>query len=225
MPWTRHIRTCCELIDRAFDAAQKTGDLLYAGICSGLRVLNLLTVGDALADIEREAERVQFGHIQLGTNLEIISVALAIVRMLRGATAGFGSLDDGQFDEQRIERDFANTSDVTAGQCLYWICKLQARFMAGDYATAVDAVSRAQPLLSMSLTIMEAADYHFYSALSHAAFCDSMPAGQRTSTLEAWPLITVSSPAGPRPVLKTSKTAQRWLVRRLPGLMAARSMP
>ena len=185
MPWTRHIRTCCELIGRAFDAAQKTGDLVYAGICSGLRVLNLLTVGDALADIEREAERVQFGHIQLGTNLEIISVALAMVRMLRGATARFGSLDDGQFDEQRIERDFANTSDVTAGQCLYWICKLQARFMAGDYATAVDAASRAQPLLSMSLTIMEAADYHFYSALSYAAFCDSMPAGQRTSPLEA----------------------------------------
>ncbi|MBR0695259.1 AAA family ATPase, partial [Bradyrhizobium lablabi] len=185
MPWTRHIRTCCELIGRAFNAAQKTGDLVYAGICSGLRVLNLLTVGDALADIEREAERVHCGHIQLGTNLEIISVALAIVRMLRGATARFGSLDDGQFDEQRIERDFANTSDVTAGQCLYWICKLQARFMAGDYATAVDAASRAQPLLSMSLTIMEAADYHFYSALSYAAFCGSMPAGQRTSTLEA----------------------------------------
>ncbi|MHC2273766.1 PAS domain S-box-containing protein [Bradyrhizobium diazoefficiens] len=185
MPWTRHIRTCCELIGRAFDAAQKTGDLVYAGICSGLRVLNLLAVGDALADIEREAERVHLGHIQLGTNLEIIGVALAIVRMLRGATARFGSLDDGQFDEQRIERDFANTSDVTAGQCLYWICKLQARFLAGDYATAVDAASMAQPLLSMSLTIMEAADYHFYGALSYAAFCDSMPAGQRTPTLEA----------------------------------------
>ncbi|MBR0716504.1 AAA family ATPase [Bradyrhizobium liaoningense] len=185
MPWTRHIRTCCELIGRAFDAAQKTGDLVYAGICSGLRVLNLLAVGDALADIEREAERVHLGHIQLGTNLEIIGVALAIVRMLRGATARFGSLDDGQFDEQRIERDFANTSDVTAGQCLYWICKLQARFLAGDYATAVDAASRALPLLSMSLTIMEAADYHFYGALSYAAFSDSMPAGQRTPTLEA----------------------------------------
>ena len=87
MPWTRHIRTCCELIGRAFDAAQKTGDLVYARICSGLRVLNLLAVGDALADIEREAERVHLGHMQLGTNLEIIGVALAIVRTLRGVSA------------------------------------------------------------------------------------------------------------------------------------------
>ena len=105
--------------------------------------------------------------------------------MLRGATARFGSLDDGLFDEQRIERDFASTADVTAGQCWYWICKLRARFTGGDYATALDAASRAQRLLSVSLTIMEAADYHFYSALSHAAFCDSVPAAQRTSNLEA----------------------------------------
>ena len=75
--------------------------------------------------------------------------------------------------------------DVTGTQCWYWVCKLQARFMAGDYATALDAASRAQPLLSMSVTIMEAADYHLYSALSHAAFCDSLPAAQRTSHLEA----------------------------------------
>jgi hypothetical protein len=105
--------------------------------------------------------------------------------MLRGATARFGSLDDGLFDEQRIERDFASTSDVTAAQCWYWVCKLRARFIGGDYATALDAASRAQRLLSMSLTIMEAADYHFYSALSQAAFCDSVPTAQRTSNLEA----------------------------------------
>jgi PAS domain S-box-containing protein len=187
MPWTRHIRTCCELIGHAFDEAQKTGDLVYAGICSGLRIVNLLTVGDALADIEREAENaLAFAQkVQFGPGLEFISVALATVRMLRGATARFGSLDDGLFDEQRTERDFASTSDVTAAQCWYWICKLRARFVGGEYATALEAASRAQRLLSMSLTIMEAADYHFYSALSHAALCDSVPAAQRTPNLEA----------------------------------------
>ena len=187
MPWTRHIRTCCELMGHAFDAAQKTGDLVYAGICSGLRTLNLLAVGDALADIEREAESaLAFAQkLQFGPNLELIPVTLALVRMLRGGTARFGSLDDGLVDEQRIERDFASTSDATAIQWWYWICKLRARFMGGDYATALDAASRAQRLLSVSNTIMGTADYHFYSALSHAAFCDSVPAAQRTSNLEA----------------------------------------
>ncbi len=105
--------------------------------------------------------------------------------MLRGATPGFGSLDDGEVDEQRIERHFASTPGVSGSQCWYWVCKLQARFMAGDYATAADAASRTKPLLSVSGTIMVVADYHLYSALSHAAFCDSLPGAQRTSHLEA----------------------------------------
>ena len=37
MPWTRHIRICCELIGRAFEAARNIGDLLYAGVCSSTR--------------------------------------------------------------------------------------------------------------------------------------------------------------------------------------------
>ncbi|OSJ33781.1 hypothetical protein BSZ19_14295 [Bradyrhizobium japonicum] len=184
LPWRRHIRTCCELIDRAAEAARTVGDLVYAGICSRIRVLNLLTVGDALADIERDADNARSRQAQLSNDFEFISVALAIVRMLRGKTIRFGSLDDEQFDEQLVECGFANSSEGTAGQCLYWICKLQARFMAGDYPAAIDAASRARPLLSMSLTIMETVDYHFYSALAYAAFCDSTPAGQRASTLE-----------------------------------------
>jgi PAS domain S-box-containing protein len=183
MPWRKHIRTCCELMDRAFDAAQKAGDLVYAGICFHLRVLNLPTVGDPLADIEREGDRARSREVQQG--FEFLSAAIAVVRMLRGKTVRFGSLDHEQFDEQRNERDFAKASDATAGQCLYWICKLQARFMAGDYAAAIDAASRAQPLLSLSLTIMETADYHLYSALSYAAFCDATSTGQRASALDA----------------------------------------
>jgi predicted ATPase/signal transduction histidine kinase len=187
MPWTRHIRTCCELIGHAFEAAHRSGDLVYAGICAGLRIVNLCSIGDALGDIQREAESALAvaRRLQFGPTLEHISVALAIVRMLRGATATFGSLDDGPFNEQCVEREFASTSDVTAAQCWYWICKLRARFTSGDYPTALDAASRAQRLLSVSLTIMEVADYHFYSALSHAVFCDSVPAAQRTSNLDA----------------------------------------
>jgi len=127
MPWTRHIRTCCELIGHAFDAAQKTGDLVYAGICSGLRILNLLSVGDALVDIQREAESALtfVQKVQFGPTVEVMLPSLALVRTLRGTTARFGALDDGLFDEQRIEHEFASSSDVTTAQCWYWICKLR----------------------------------------------------------------------------------------------------
>ena len=179
MPWTRHIRICCELIGRAFEAARNAGDQVYANVCSVMMIVNLLSAGGSLADIKREAESaLAFAQrVQFGSAIEVIGVALARVRMLLGATARFGSLDDEQFDERRMERDFADTPD--AAQCWYWVCKLQARFMAGDYVAALDAASRAERQLTMSFTIMEAADYHFYSALSYAASCNALPAAQR----------------------------------------------
>jgi PAS domain S-box-containing protein len=179
MPWTRHIRICCEFIGRAFEAARNAGDQVYANVCSVMMIVNLLSAGGSLADIKREAESaLAFAQkVQFGSAIEVIGVALARVRMLLGATARFGSLDDEQFDERRMERDFADTPD--AAQCWYWVCKLQARFMAGDYVAALDAASRAGRQLSMSFTIMEAADYHFYSALSYAASCNALPAAQR----------------------------------------------
>ena len=187
LPWTRHVRSCCELIDRAIEVARNTGDLMYAGVCAAARTANLLAIGDPLADMQREVESALAlaRQAQFLPGVEILSVALARIRMLRGTNPRFGSLDDGEVDEQRIESQFANTLRTSGNQCWYWICKLQARFMAGDYAMAVDAELRAKPQLRVSASIMMVADYHLYSALSHAAFCGSLPAAQRPSHLEA----------------------------------------
>ena len=173
LPWTQHVRTCCELIDRAIDAARNAGDFMYTGVCIATKLSNLIAIGDPLADVQREVESGQAfsRQAQILVLEEILEIALARIRMLRGATPKFGSLDDGEVDEQRMERQFASTPGVSGNQCWYWICKLQARFMAGDYAGAVDASSRMKPLLSVSGTVMVVADYHLYSALAHAAFC------------------------------------------------------
>ena len=187
MPWTRHIRAGCELMGHAFDAAQKTGDLVYAGICSGLRIVNLLSVGDALSDIQREAESaLAFGQkVQFGPALEVSAwrslwCECCAARRQDSARWMMGCLMSNESSAISPAPRIA-----TSAQYWYWTCKLRARFMGGDYATALDAASRAQRLLSLSFTIMEVADYHFYSALSHAACFDSIPAAQRTPYLEA----------------------------------------
>jgi len=186
MPWTRHLRACCEVIGNAFAAAQKTGDLMYAGVCSTTRILNIFALGEILADILLEAQEAQaFMHkAQLFPGFEILNIVLATVRMLRGETGSFGSLNDGQFDEQQIERAFAGTSELTGSKCWYWISKLRARFFGGDYAAAVEAAARAQPMLNRSSSLIQVADYYFYSALSHALICNLLPIAQRTSHLE-----------------------------------------
>jgi hypothetical protein len=62
-------------------------------------------------------------------------------------TPKFGSFDHGQFDELRFERHFASNPALALPELEYWVRKLQARFFAGDYASAVDASVKAQRLL------------------------------------------------------------------------------
>ena len=67
----------------------------------------------------------------------------------------------------------------------YWIRKLQARYLACDYRGAMDAASKAQPLLWTSSFLLEEAEYHFYGALSRAASYELAAADERQQHLDA----------------------------------------
>jgi PAS domain S-box-containing protein len=186
-PWTKHFKTGRDLLRRAFDLANQSCDLYWATFCWCHLNTNLLAAGAPLAEVQREAEqglafaqRARFGYV-----VDFISGQLALLRTLRGLTKAFGSFDDEQFDERRMESHFAEKPDLARAACSYWVRKLQARFLAGDYAAALEASSRAQPVLWTSLAAMEAAEYHFYSALSHAASCDSAEVDRHAQYLDA----------------------------------------
>src|SRR5262249_21082635 len=65
------------------------------------------------------------------------------------------------------------------------IRKLEARFLAGDYVTAIGASRHAQALLWTSSSFLEAADAHFYGALSHAACCDAASGNEQRQHVDA----------------------------------------
>ena len=125
--------------------------------------------------MQREAENgLEFAQkARFGLVIDIITAQLGLIRTLRGLTPKFGSFDDGQFDELRFERHLVERPGAGVPECCYWIRKLQARFFAGDYASAVDASLKAQRLLWTLPSRFETAEYHFYGALSRAASCDS----------------------------------------------------
>jgi predicted ATPase len=187
MPWTKHFRACRDLLRRAFEAANKTGDLTFAAYsCNNLNS-NLLAAGDPLVEVQREAEnglefarKARFGHV-----IDLITAQLGLIRTLRGLTPHFGLFNDGQFDEVRFEQHLASEPVLVLPECWYWTRKLQARFLAGDYASAVDASLRVQRLLRVAASLFETAEYHFYGALSYAACCDSGIADQRRQYFEA----------------------------------------
>jgi PAS domain S-box-containing protein len=174
MPWTKHVRACRDLVRRAFEVANKIGDLTFAAYSYNNLNTNLLAAGDPLPEVQREAEHgLQFAQkARFGLVIDIVTPQLGLIRMLRGLTPKFGSFDDEQFDELRFERHLANSPAALSG-CYYWIRKLQARFFAGDYASAIDASLRAEQLLWTAPSQFAMAEYHFCSALSRAASCDS----------------------------------------------------
>jgi PAS domain S-box-containing protein len=187
LPCARHVRTGRDLLRRAFEVANANGDLLFAGYSCATLIENLLSTGDSLVEVQREAERsLEFARkIRIGFAIESIATQLSLIRTLRGSTPQFGCLDDEQFDESLMERHFSNNPDPARPEARYWIRKLQARFFAGDYASAIEASERAQGLLWTLPSLLETAEYHFYGALSQAASCPSGVAGQRRQYVEA----------------------------------------
>jgi PAS domain S-box-containing protein len=171
----RRIRPCRDLIHRAFEAANKVGDLTLVAYSRDYLNTNLLAAGDPLAEVQRAAEngfefvqKARFGHV-----IAVIAAQLGLIRTLLGLTRKFGSFDDEEFDELRFERHLAGKPVLALPECLYWVRKLQGRFFAGEYAAAVDASLRARQLLWTAPSTFEMAEYQFYSALSRAASCDS----------------------------------------------------
>jgi PAS domain S-box-containing protein len=175
IPWTKHVRTGRDLVRRAFEAANKAGDVCFAAYSCNNVNTNLLAAGDPLVEVQREAEKgLAFAKkVRFGFVIDLISVQLALVRTLRGLTPIFGSLNDEEFDETQYERHLTTNPVLALPECWYFVRKTQARFIAGDYGSAVDASLRAQRLLWTSPSLFETAEYYFYGALSHAACCES----------------------------------------------------
>jgi PAS domain S-box-containing protein len=139
--------------------------------CELLTVTICLAAGDPLAEVQKECEnglasarRVGFGPV-----IERCGAQLGLILTLRGLTAGFGCLDYEGYSELDTERRLANSPDLVLAEFYYWTRKLQAHFLAGHLASAVDASLQAEPLLWTSAAMFESAEYRFYSALAHAA--------------------------------------------------------
>ncbi|PLP99468.1 trifunctional serine/threonine-protein kinase/ATP-binding protein/sensor histidine kinase [Cupriavidus pauculus] len=187
VPWMKHVRACRELQRRAFDAANRVGDLQYATYTRNDLNSNLIFAGEPLSEAQDEAEHgLAFAtKSRFGLAIDIIATQVALIRTLRGLTSRFGCFDDEQFDEEKIERRFLANPELAIAACWYWIRKLQARCIAGDHTAALDAASKARALLWTTASFFEEAEYYFYCALSHAACCHSLSANDRAQHLEA----------------------------------------
>jgi PAS domain S-box-containing protein len=186
LAWMKPLRACVELLHRGFDAANKIGDFTFVNWANLRLTLRLLIAGDPLGNVQSQAEvGLAFAQkAQFSGDTAMLPV-LALIRTLRGLTPKFGSFDCGEFEEFAFERLLAGNPQMFRHECWYLVRKMQARYFAGDYAAAMEASSKAKRLIWCATCESEEAEYHFYSALSRAASCDSATADERRQHLEA----------------------------------------
>src|SRR5580693_4264141 len=187
IPWAKHARSGRDLILRAFDMANRMGDLTFAAYCCDSLNSNSLTVGDPLEKTQSQAEKgLEFAKKwRFGFVVDLISAQLALVRNLRGLTSSFGSFNNDEFDEAQFE-DHLKTNPVFAlPECWYFARKAQACFLAGDYESAVEASIKAQRVAWTSPSQFERVELHYYGALSHAACWESAQHNQKREHLDS----------------------------------------
>ena len=186
-PWARPFHTGCTWVRRAFETANANGDLTFAVYSCNHLVTNLLASGEGLSETQRKAEYgLDFARkARFGLVVDIITVQLQLIRVLRGETFSFSSFNDAGFDEAQFERHLEQDPRLAIAACWYWIRKLQARLLADDVECAVAAASKAQRLLWTSPSHIEVAEYHFYGALAHAARYDQASPEERIEHLAA----------------------------------------
>jgi PAS domain S-box-containing protein len=184
--WTQPIETMLEYGRASFAAAAETGDVPLACYSCLHVVLAMLIHSDHLDDTHREAER-GLDFVRRAKFRDIHDMIMGLDRFaqtMRGCTYHLSTYDDDNFSESAFEAELTGerwSSLLT----YYYVVKLMARFLAGDYAAALSAGEKSRALLSTSFSgPCECYYFSFYYALTLAAVFDKLDPERQRETLD-----------------------------------------
>jgi predicted ATPase/signal transduction histidine kinase len=184
--WTQPIDTAIEHIRKAFEVGVQTGDVTVTCYSCNHLVTDRLLRGDRLDEVYRESVE-RLGYVQKAGFHDVAAIIVSIQRFIqdmRGLTTSFSTFGDASFDEREFERGLTEERMATM-VCWYYILKLAARFLSGDYEEALAAGARAKELLWASLSHPQIHEYHYYSALVLGALHDQAPPERQKEWLAA----------------------------------------
>jgi PAS domain S-box-containing protein len=181
--WTQPIAASINCLRTAYRAATETGDLDIACFCMDKSVTDFLMRNDPLDAVWRESE-IGLNFVRKARFYDIVAVIVSqqrFIAAMQGRTSAFSSFSDAQFDETAFEAQITDEGTATAS-CLYWILKLKARFLSGDYGEALESADKAKALLWAIPVHFQRLDYFFYTALTVAALHENASARDK----QAW---------------------------------------
>jgi PAS domain S-box-containing protein len=181
--WTQPITKAIELRRAVARIATETGDLTYACYDMHQTITGLLLRNDPLDAVWRESEMaLNFARTAKFRDVaDLIVSQQRFIATMQGRTATFSTFSDAQFDEATFEAQLTGDRMNTM-MCLYWILKLKARFLSGDYADALAAAGKAKPLLRGEGAQIFLLDYSYYTALAVAALYENASADEQADS-------------------------------------------
>lgn len=179
---THHLEKALPYLSAAFQAANETGDVTFACYCCNRIAVDRLVLGHPLEDVFEETERrLSFTRkVPFDASTQVLIGIQRLVQNLRGRTAHFSTFDSPDFDEAAYEAamDRYSWSVVT---CWYYVMKLEARVLSGDFDQAIAAAARAGELLYSSIAHIQEPEYWFYGALALAGAHDGKGATEQAA--------------------------------------------
>ncbi|PZM08300.1 AAA family ATPase [Rhizobium tubonense] len=175
VPWKKHLRISETFSRKAIQVGVAAGDLVFIVTTAQMLVSHLLVAGADLALVEEEAEHFLASARKTGFSLAADAAIgqLLLVRELRGLDGpeapGGSVLPDKDLYQQHLQDAGAQ---LILPLAWYWIQQMQARYVAGDYASAIEAEHEARSVVRATRSFIDIAEYHFYAALIHAAVCE-----------------------------------------------------
>jgi PAS domain S-box-containing protein len=179
--WTEPITNVIELRRATTRTATERGDLTFA--CYGMHqsITYLLMRNDPLDAVWRESEMaLEFARTAKFLDVvDLIGSQQRFIASMQGRDATFSTFSHERFDEAAFEAQLTTARTPTV-ICLYWIRKLKARYLSGDYAEAQAAADKAKALLWISAVQLQLFDYFYYTALTVAALYEEASTDEQT---------------------------------------------
>jgi PAS domain S-box-containing protein len=178
--WAQPIDFVIDFFRTASVAAIEIGDLTFACIVMYELIACLLVRNDHLDVVRRESEMaLDFARrAKYSDAADLIVIEQRFIATMQGQTATFSTFNDTQFDEATFEARYAvDRGSMVIGW--YWMLKLKARYLSGDFKEALEAASKAKQFLEALPGQFVVLDYFYFAALTVAALYGTASADEQ----------------------------------------------
>jgi predicted ATPase/GAF domain-containing protein/tRNA A-37 threonylcarbamoyl transferase component Bud32 len=174
--WKHHIKDTEHYYKEAIKSALETGDFFHGGCAACALSQGYLMRGMPLAEVYKETER----YMELAQRIEntesqgsIKAVQQAVLNY-QGKTASPSSFETENFNEEKYIEELKTFGSQHFAH-FYYINKMQALFLCGEYDKALEMANESEKFLKHSIAMVHTVEHYFYHSLVLAAVIHSSP--------------------------------------------------